>query len=964
MKRDMSINTKTKTDILRLRGKFKPNYNVLYTLVFLFMTAVVFHYFAFSGKTSIWCVDGKVQNYNALVYTGIWLRDLAKNIFVNHSFSIPTYTFRLGYGGDIIQLLHYYALGDPFNLLSAFVPSSKTLILYHILMVLRLYFAGLTFSKMCLYFNKNIDKFALLAGALAYVFGSYALISVTRHPYFINPMIYMPLIILGLEKIRHKESPVIFVLGVFLSVVSQFYFLFQIAILSALYFVGKLIFERKKYTAKENLFYILRLAAYTLLGTAMACTVFLPVIIQTLNDPRMGVSSYLTLFYNYKFYVNFLKNLIASRGTAGHWTNIGMGGIIIPALYTLFSKRGKRTYLKFIVVILILFTIIPFFGHVFNGMSYVSNRWVWAVALALAYVIAVTAEDFALLSPRNLLRCMVVLIVYFAIYFIFTKMFVAAVIIQIIIAVLALIAVSALGNPQKIRRFAGLTVSAAVILGIVFNSYFIFSPNQGTYLNEYCILSGFNKSFNANEANLLSKKYKEDGFYRYSGTSLTDNASLTGAAPSTQFYYSLSNPNLFEWFSELNSNVTIGQSYKDLNDSTFLNTLANVKYFTLGVDIRRNVGGYLKEDAEIESDKRVPYGYDKKNVKHWAFTSKCLKSKKTTAIKGKNVFEVYSVYKNKNFLPFGYTYSGYIPRSEYSKLSPLEKQEALIQGVVTDKEINGLKTITPEISSKKINYKIKTSTGVTQSGNKFITKAENTRLTFELDGGLKNSETYIHFKNIDFKGAKARNTNENNQANTNSDDFEGNSKLRFKLRYGGIKKDFDFRTRRNIYYQGRRDYLINLNYCETPTTQFTMVLPAKGVYSFDSIDIYSLPMDGYESRIEKLRENVLENVDFHNGNNSGSTNEITGNISVKENKLLCLTIPYSSSWTAYVDGKETEILRANTAFSGIILTKGAHKIRLVYNTAGFRVGTVLSIIGFAIFIGLIVFGVIKKKHST
>lgn len=979
----MKYLAKPKQNNRRLGERFFPNYTLLYTLVFLLAAAVVFSYFLISGRLSLWYYDSKMQNYNALVYIGVWFRDILRNFFVNHSFAIPTYSFTLGYGGDIVQFLHFYVLGDPFNLLSVFVPSGKTIFLYHFLLILRLYLAGLAFSKLCVYFNEKIDRFAVLAGALAYVFGGFALISAVRHPYFINPMIYMPILIIGMEKIRRKESPVPFVLGVFLSAVSNFYFLYQLALFAVLYLIGKMIFDRKKYTAKENVFYLLRLAAYALLGAAVAGAIFIPVFVQAIIDPRMGVSAYVPLLYENGLYENFLKNFISSEDIPVNWTCIAMSGVIIPALYTLFRTRGKRTYLKVITVFLILCSVIPFFGHVFNGMSYISNRWIWLLALALAYVIAVTVEDFARLKTKDYIICFSILAVYLAICLIISDLLTPSVSVQIAIAAALLAAVIALNVKGKTKLFAGAAVLAAVVIGVGFNAYFLYSPSSGDFLEEYYYSENFRESFDANEANLLSKKYKDNEFYRYSGTSMTKNAALLNAQSTTQFYYSLSNPNIFEFFDELNTNATIGQLYDDLNDSTFLNTLANVKYYTLGTGDFKHVGGYL-DNPGFDTAKRVPYGYDKKRVKRWVYTPDGIRGQKNSKLKGKNILGAFAVYENENILPFGYTYSGAISRAEYSKLSPLQKQEALLQGVVLDKSTDAVKSITPETSSRKINYKIKSLKGVTKQGDKFIATGTSRKITFELSGGMKNSETYMRFGNIGYKGINAVDLyNDDKTIDPNdeytkedwdkltpkrqkelidaSNDYRERTKLIFTLVYDGVKKEFDYRTPNDIYYQGRQDYLINLNYSEEPKTTVTVNLPYRGIYSFDEIGFYCLPMDGYEKRIEALSEDVMTDVDFHDNNDSCSTNEVTGKISLKENKILCLTIPYSKDWTAYVDGKEVEILRANTAFSGLALTKGEHKIRLVYRTSGFKFGILLSAFGALALIALIVIRIIRKK---
>ena len=51
------------------------------------------------------------------------------------------------------------------------------------------------------------NKYCILAGALSYCFCNWVLLSVNRHPYFITPLIFMPLVILGIERvIAEKKS--------------------------------------------------------------------------------------------------------------------------------------------------------------------------------------------------------------------------------------------------------------------------------------------------------------------------------------------------------------------------------------------------------------------------------------------------------------------------------------------------------------------------------------------------------------------------------------------------------------------------------------------------------------------------------------------------------------------------------------------------------------------------------------
>ena len=66
-------------------------------------------------------------------------------------------------------------------------------------------------------------------------------------------------------------------------------------------------------------------------------------------------------------------------------------------------------------------------------------------------------------------------------------------------------------------------------------------------------------------------------------------------------------------------------------------------------------------------------------------------------------------------------------------------------------------------------------------------------------------------------------------------------------------------------------------------------------------------------------------------------------------------------WKAYVDGKETEILRANYAFMGLNLSEGHHEIVLKYHVPYLTEGIIVSLVSLCITVIILV--VTKKKTS-
>ena len=89
----------------------KDNYYILYSLVFIIVFMIAFSQFFLNDK-----------NYNSLIYFGQYIRSIVKSLFLQGKLVIPTWDFSLTMGSDIITTLHYYAIGDPLNLLYAAVP--------------------------------------------------------------------------------------------------------------------------------------------------------------------------------------------------------------------------------------------------------------------------------------------------------------------------------------------------------------------------------------------------------------------------------------------------------------------------------------------------------------------------------------------------------------------------------------------------------------------------------------------------------------------------------------------------------------------------------------------------------------------------------------------------------------------------------------------------------------------------
>lgn len=127
----------------------------------------------------------------------------------------------------------------------------------------------------------------------------------------------------------------------------------------------------------------------------------------------------------------------------------------------------------------------------------------------------------------------------------------------------------------------------------------------------------------------------------------------------------------------------------------------------------------------------------------------------------------------------------------------------------------------------------------------------------------------------------------------------------------------------------------------------------KGKYRLRHVQAYlgSLPERSellYQSEIQVDKKQTEDNV-------------IQGTIRVKKDGWFITSIPYDKHFKIYIDGKETEIQKVNTAFLGCKIESGNHEVKIIYHAPGATTGKVLSLIGIAGFVLVLVQEKEKKK---
>ena len=889
----------------------------VYTLMFLLMCIVAFLPFFTEGKSFVWGAgveDGLSQHFSALAYYGEALREFFRNLLAGHP-KLVMWDMSLGYGADILSTLNYYAIGDPLNLLYGFVSPKNTETMYDFMILLRMYLAGITFIMYARKMKKR--SYGTVIGALVYVFSGFCFRLGLRHPFFINPMIYFPLLCLGIEKIYQRERPYVFIFAVCVSAMSNYYFLYMLTIFAVIYAWIRFYKYTEENKIKNFFLTILKFGIYYTLGIAMAAVILLPSVIGFLGNGRYGngVDWKSLIVYPGKYYLLFIENFIG-YGNMGSNTNAGYLPIVgIVVLFTLFSQRMKHKKYRVAFIASIIALILPIFGYAFNGFSYANNRWAFALSFIVALLTAEMYPRLFVMSKRQQIGIGAGIIIYTVFCIIVNASGEEILKNKGIMAACGLIAVfyilllifQRLGYDTQ-KRIVRVSMAILLLISVGVHGYYRFDPKEYAYTQEFMDQGQAYRTLKEDNIRMLSKvndpsvyRVHAEG-YRYKNYGLINHLNTISG------YYSITAKCVTDTIKGYDTlGMQYADKYKGVDQRLGLLSLAGVKYITVAHNSQ------VAKDVSSKGD--VPYGVEKQSKKG-------------------NI----TLYKNKYALPFAYAYDSYMTEQQYEQLNGIGKEQAMLAQIIlnqypADKEIQhneqrndpDIQTISlPEtrISSPK--------------GKKYAD------ITVPVE---KDKETYLYFKNLVYHGKK---NGDDNFILTGRKGTKG-----ILVTQNDVQQKIHIQSTFNPYYFGRKDYIVKINHQTSKAKEKVRLnFLSPGEYEFDDISLITVPKKDVLARLKERKENSMKQIQYEG-------NHFRGVYHAKKDQILCVTIPYSKGWKATVNGNRTKIYKANGMFMGIIMKKGTQSVKLDYETPGLKIGAWISL---AAWIGLGIYGLYFEKY--
>lgn len=919
--------------------KLKPY--LIYTGIFIIMCVLVLFNFIKFGKSLIREGDGFYQHF-VFMYN---YNEIIRSIFSNLSNGIPLFSWEMGLGLDIIGQYSYYVIGDIFTYITLLFSNDKSIIAYNFTIILRMFFAGITFIAYAKYKNKS-DNLSIIGGIM-YAFCSFTLVNGILHPYFINATIIFPLMLLAVDKLIKEDKMSFFIFIIFMTAISNYYFFYKITVITYLYSIIKIMCENKNNKIKTLIKKLMKITLCYIVGVLMSSIILLPTIYAFLNSDRFASQS---VMYNLKYYENLL---VGGKGFSTVFWVPTIFILTIPSLVSRF-KENKTNIILFIIESIML--LVPFIGSLMNGFSFPINRWSFMYIFLLIYLfISLVNEDYKY-STKEMAIMVIVSLIYISLVLIFEKIDVniAKCSITFLILYITLILLNNVDINiinKLISRRIFVIISILICLNIIAYSEMYFGIKYDANIKNFFdedkvmeIYSSGNGQIEKFDEAIKKIKKSDDGFYRV--------GEITKYSKNESLLYN---------YKSLNSYLSVGNGYIGKLSREILNKYYEKVDALNGLDNRTKITTLLANKYYITTKEKnylVPYGY-------------VLKDQIESDI---NIENPTQIYENNNALPIAVFYDNYTLRKDYDNLTALEKEQIILDTAVIEENINEYKI--KKDNNLISNIKNSTTRDVPYSvieGNEYlkdkvIETVDNNQFIKLNIKRIKNSELYLSFENLEYipytiEELKTIELGENYTKIQESEfynkykDYDPSSGFNINIYYNNLNTQISVENKNtSAYFVNIPDQLINLGYLEEHSGNIKIAFSKIGKYKFDSLKIIAVSMDKYDKSIKKLKNNTFKLKKY-------DSNYLKGSIKTETSGILQFSVPYTSGWTAYVDGEKVETINVNTAFIGIPLKKGKHEIYLKYETPYLKYSIVMSIVGFIIFSIIIIYEKRNRKEQ-
>ncbi len=856
------------------------------------------------------------------------------------------YTQTKIFGGDFLSIFTFY-LASPFNLLVVFFSQETIPDFFLISSMLKMSFASLNFYLFARFHYKKCS-FGNILFAIGYGLCSYSMIYISNFMWLDGVMI-LPLIILGLFFIKEGKHYWLYPLGVFYGLMTTWYIGFILCVFIVLFFLYLFFSDERKWKEKKT--YFINTILLSVIGGLMASVLWFAAFLHfsgTKATQSFPNFSNLTLS---TFFTGFLENSYTTPqeiqqyfGYASMFT--GVVSLVFALRYFLNPGYTKRERISSLIFVFVMFLFVT--NSILNALFHGGREPTWFPArysfvlcfltcyLASKEIDAYTKSKwYSFLLP--LVACAIVLPIvlytdnsnHFTGYEDYTRYTFSLPSLLIYLSATVLSAI-----PPFLRMWKKMEGKEKIMEGVLTLSLLplaCYSSYRG-------------------ESNILSKNIEHDQFQEMS--TYQKDLELTPVYETVKSYDTSNNYRMESTFNrpgnynQINNNPLFysfsGLSHFSSNEKKVVEEYYEKLGFHYNYFFERYDGGstlamnsflnlkYLIDDNSSTTNKPVFM----KNTSENNFFHK---------VDMENAVDGYTYYQNDKALPYGFL----IDDDSYTYVSEGRRRE------------DGSVYYYDHFEYQNEMYKTMVSTVLDENGEKkdifhalpmTIRDSSNYTYTIDSDGFY-----YITAK----KGATI------SFDFTVTDEAKGNN-----LYFFDKNATTDYRTyldnryyeNHSYWHKGIRGFEDNSSHKHTLSYTLSSDVENKLFRPYAYYEDLSV-LGEYLDTLKDSSSNDLTNK------SSLFSFSYQGTLNIKEgmeNKTLLFTLPNERGISIYIDGKKQNVVTRMNIFAAVDFSSldiGEHKIEIRYTDTGFVIGFVITVLSFAGLAAFIYLDYRKKKKS-
>ncbi|WP_414043340.1 YfhO family protein [Macrococcus sp. EM39E] len=571
------------------------------------------------------------------------------------------YDMDFGIGGDFFRSLSYYYstaplaylnfilvwLGDlflPFNTGDPVFWAKNQIFIS----IIKLTIIFIVTYKLLRYLNLN--KLSSITGSFIYGWSTAYFFFTFTWSFFSDVMIWLPITIYGLERFFHEKKIGLFILGITLTLHSNFYFSYYEFVFVLFYFLYRVIYY-KQTDIVNRLQKIVLLTVGAVLGMGVAAVGIVTGISSYLMNDRTLTPQQIKPFIDMVGFYNLFYD--------GYYLVICFITVLALMSFKLYKHYMYRLFAALSLIFMVC-SLSPLFDSFFNGFSIDQRRWIYLLVFVSAMLIAHYLHHLNAVDLKSFLTSVIPLLIIYPLSAYGHEKVLTWLIFIPIICILIFIYIRTHDNYVYIGLHA-----TTIIMTLVFVQDYVtqqidtlhpFQERNIEFLNS----ENYNSPTQKQMIKEVQKTIPSSDRIEWQ-TSATHNTPMYQKYNGIKLYSSIFDKDILKFYDQ------------DLNAT--MPTDSNSIYYGLGE--RANLYSLFNVNTSIRlnDSATIPFGYNANEV----FTEP-------------NGTQQYKVYKNQNPLPF-VRVTNRVYNANTLK-TPIDREHAMLDGIILEQE--GQAILTPQ----------------------------------------------------------------------------------------------------------------------------------------------------------------------------------------------------------------------------------------------------------------------------